>query len=129
MFIALKASAGVLFAPGDLMFFRSWIANLISFWEIDLSSSCMHSCWWTWARAFGEMSLLWLLKSLSQCVCITDMFSLLFFAFEPFGRRSDMVWTVVWVAEFPREVSLTAFQSSLEFSPVSVPIFSAMCLM
>ncbi len=52
-----------------------------------------------------------------------------FLVVEPFGRRSDMVWTVVWVADFPREVSLTAFQFSFEFSPISVPIFLAMCLM
>ena len=128
-FIALKASAGVLFAPGDSLFFRSRIANLIFLWEIGLSSSCVYSCWWTWVKAFGEMLLLWLINNFSQCGCITDMFSLLFFAFEPFGRHSNMVWTVVWVAEFPREVSLTAFQFSFEFSPISVPIFLAMCLM
>ena len=40
-----------------------------------------------------------------------------------------MFCLVVWLAEFPRAVSFTAFHRSLEFSPDSVPILFAMCLM
>ena len=40
-----------------------------------------------------------------------------------------MLCGLVWLTVFPLAASRAAFQASLEFSPVVVPILSAMCRM
>lgn len=128
-FRALKASAGIPFSPGALLFFRSRIALLISTSDIWSSRLSIGSLWRMKLSAVGEVPLLVLLKMFLQCCPMTDMFSLSFFALEPFGRRSAMLCGLVWFTAFPLAASRTAFQASLESSPVVVPILSAMCRM
>jgi hypothetical protein len=70
-----------------------------------------------------------LLKMLSQCHPIIDMFSFSFFAFVPSWRRSAMLCRLVWFTELPLDAAWTTFHVSLEFSLVVVPILSAKCRM
>ena len=47
LFIALNASAGISFAPGDLLFFRLLMALVNSFHVIGSSSDVSMFRWWT----------------------------------------------------------------------------------
>ena len=66
LFMALKASAGMLLAPGDLLFVRPLMALVNSFHVIGSSRVVSSSCWCIRCSAIGETVLL-LLNMCSQC--------------------------------------------------------------
>ena len=88
--IALKASAGISLAPGDLLFLRPFTARVNSFHVSGSSIDSSSSRWRIRFSASGETSFL-LLNSLVQCGCITLMFSLSVVALVPSGSTSDIL--------------------------------------
>ena len=53
----LNPSAGIPLAPGDLLFFRRFIAVMNSSFVIESPSSEITSCCFMWTRAEGETGL------------------------------------------------------------------------
>lgn len=88
--MALKASAGISLAPGDLLFFSPLIADMNSFQVMALSRSSSISRCSMRLRALGETCFL-LLNNFSQCVRMMSMFSLSFVAFVPSSLVSFIV--------------------------------------
>lgn len=90
LFIALKASAGISFAPGDLLFLSPLIAVVNSFHVIASSRSCFVFLWSMRSSAVSDTCFL-LLKSFSQCDFMMAMFSLSFVVLDPFSLVSFIV--------------------------------------
>ena len=109
---ALNASAGMPFAPGDLLFSICLVASLNVFQVIGSSRVGINWRWGIFANAYGEMSL-WLLNILWQCGSITDMFSLSLVARFPLGRWSNMVDLGTWLTLLPAIIDLTTWCNSL----------------
>ena len=87
LFIALNASAGISFAPGDLLFLRPVIAFVNSFQVMSVSSVASISRWVIRSSALSDTSFL-LLNSFSQCACIIVRFSLSLVVLVPSGLVS-----------------------------------------
>ena len=90
LFMALKASAGISLAPGDLLFFSPLMALVNSFHVMGASRSCSSSRWSMRSSALADTCFL-LLNSFSQCVRMMAMFSLSLMVFEPSSLVSDIV--------------------------------------
>ncbi len=127
VFIDLNASAGMRFAPGDLLFFRPLMAFVNSCHVIGLSSVGSVSRWWISVSAFGETIFL-LLNNFSQCGCSKLMFSLLFVAAFPVGSVSFIDLGCLWLISWPMLHSFTASHMDLVFCPERVCISSAFLL-
>ena len=89
LFMALKASAGISLAPGDLSFFSPLIAFVNSFQEMLLSSSVSIGRSLIRSRASADTTFL-LLNSFLQCVRMISMFSLSFVVLVPSVFVSDI---------------------------------------
>ena len=91
LFMALNASAGISFGPGDLLFLRPLMALQNSFQVMGSSNDVSVSRCSMCVRASGDTGFA-LLNSFSQCGRRTLMFSLSEVAFRPFGSVSDMLF-------------------------------------
>ena len=125
--IALKASAGIRFAPGDLLIFRPLMAFKNSCQVIGSSSERSVSPCFISVSAFGETSFL-LLNSFLQCGCRMLMFSLLFVAVFPVCISSFIDVGFSWLILWPMLHSFTASHMDLVFCPESVCISLAFLL-
>ena len=100
VFMDLNASAGIRFAPGDLLFFRPFMAFKNSCHVMGLSSVGSMSHWCISMSAFGETSFL-LLNNFLQCGCRMLMFSLSFVAASPVSSVSFIDVGCLWLISWP----------------------------